>query len=52
MNAALYKYPVLYFTTVTIKGWKHLLKKEEYKLLITSSLDFLVKEKALWFLHS
>ena len=47
MNAALYKYPALYFTTATIKGWKHLLKKDEYKLLITSSLEFLVKEKSV-----
>ncbi len=45
MNAALYKYPELYFTTATIKDWKHLLKYDKYKLIITESMNYLVKEQ-------
>jgi putative transposase len=45
MNAALYKYPELYFTTATIKGWKHLLKQDKYKEILTESMNYLVEEK-------
>jgi putative transposase len=45
MNATLYKYPELYFTTATIKGWKHLLKQDKYKEILTESMSYLVKEK-------
>jgi hypothetical protein len=45
MNATLYKYPELYFTTATIKGWKYLLKEDKYKEILTESMSYLVKEK-------
>ena len=42
-----YRYIDLYFTTATIKGWKHLLRPNKYKKIITESLAFLVKEKCV-----
>ena len=42
-----YRYLDLYFTTATIKGWKHLLKPDKYKQIITDSFEFLVKEKSV-----
>jgi len=42
-----YRYTDLYFTTATIKGWKHLLRPNKYKTIITNSLDFLVKEQSI-----
>ena len=41
-------YTALYFSTATIKGWKHLLKPDKYKTVITNSMSFLVKEGAVW----
>ena len=38
------RYSDLYFTTATVKGWKHLLKPDKYKKIITDSFEFLVKE--------
>ena len=40
-----YRYIDLYFTTATIKGWKHLLRPDKYKKIITDSLTYLVREK-------
>lgn len=42
-----HRYTALYFTTATIKGWKHLLRAEKYKNIITSSLTFLTQEKTV-----
>ncbi len=42
-------YTALYFSTVTIKGWEHLLKPDKYKLVITDSMQFLAAEEAVWF---
>ena len=42
------RYSDLYFTTATVKGWKHLLKPDKYKQVITDSMAFLVKEGAVW----
>lgn len=42
-----YRYIDLFFTTATIKGWKHLLRPDKYKKIITDSLAFLVKEKCV-----
>ena len=42
-------YTALYFSTATIKGWKHLLKPDKYKTIITSSMTFLTEEDAVWF---
>lgn len=41
------EYPEFYptFFTATILEWKHLLKPDKYKQIITNSLSFLVKEK-------
>jgi putative transposase len=38
-------YTDLYFTTATIKDWKHLLRPDKYKKMITESLDYLVQEQ-------
>ena len=42
-----YIYTDLYFTTATIKNWKHLLKPDKYKTIITDSLGYLVKEQTV-----
>ena len=42
-------YTALYFSTATIKGWKHLLKPDKYKTIITNSMTFLAEEDAVWF---
>ena len=42
------RYTDLYFTTATVKGWKHLLKPDKYKKIITDSFEFLVKEQTVW----
>ncbi|MEX2336532.1 MAG: transposase [Fulvivirga sp.] len=36
------------FFTATIYQWKNLLEPDKYKLIITDSLSFLVKEKRVW----
>jgi REP element-mobilizing transposase RayT len=38
----------LYFTTATVKNWKHLFKPDKYKDLIASSLDYLAREGSCW----
>ena len=38
-----YRYTDLYFTTATVKGWKHLLRPDKYKNIITDSLGYLLK---------
>jgi putative transposase len=38
----------LYFTTATVKDWKHLLKPDKYKDLIVGSLDYLCREGSCW----
>jgi len=40
-------YPV--FFTATIRGWKHLLKPEKYKIIVVNNLKELVKEKKIYF---
>lgn len=42
------RYTDLYFTTATVKNWKHLLKPDKYKQIITDSFSFLVKEQTVW----
>ena len=42
-----YRYADLYFTTGTVKGWKHLLKPDKYKTIITDSLYFLAQEQTV-----
>ena len=42
-----YRYIDLYFTTATVKGWKHLLRPDKYKNIITDSLGYLVEEKVV-----
>ena len=42
-------YTDLYFSTATIKGWKHLLKPDKYKTIITNSMTFLAEEGSVWF---
>ena len=42
-----YRYTDLFFTTATVKDWKHLLKPDKYKQIITDSLTFLVAEKSI-----
>ena len=42
-----YRYTDLYFTTATVSGWKHLLKPEKYKTMITDSMAFLVQEQTV-----
>jgi len=42
------RYSDLYFTTATVKDWKHLLKQDKYKKIITDSFEFLVKEQSVW----
>jgi REP element-mobilizing transposase RayT len=39
----------LYFTTATIKDWRHLLRNDVYKNIITNSMSFLANEGAVWF---
>jgi hypothetical protein len=34
-------YSGLYFSTATIKGWKHLLKPDKYKMIVTNAMAFL-----------
>ena len=41
------RYSDLYFTTATVKDWKHLLKPDKYKAIITDSLAFLAKEHTI-----
>ena len=36
-----------YFTTSTINGWKHLLKSDKYKDIITGSLKYLSDKKLI-----
>lgn len=43
-----YRYIDLYFTTATILNWKHLLKPDKYKRIITDSLQYLVMEQSVW----
>ena len=42
-----YKYTDLYFTTATVKNWKHLLHPDKYKTIITDSLRYLAKEQTV-----
>jgi REP element-mobilizing transposase RayT len=42
------RYTELYFTTATVKDWKHLLKPEKYKKIITDSMAFLTTEGSVW----
>ena len=42
-----YRYTALYYTTATIKGWKHLLHLDKHKEIITGSLAYLVQEKSI-----
>lgn len=42
-----YKYTDLYFTTATVKDWKHLLQLDKYKTIITDSLSYLAKEQTV-----
>lgn len=39
-----FRYTDLFFTTATVKNWKHLLKPDKYKRIITDSLQFLSEE--------
>jgi REP element-mobilizing transposase RayT len=39
-------YPV--FFTATIRGWKHLLKPEKYKIIVLNNLKELVEEKKVY----
>jgi len=41
------RYSDLYFTTATVRDWKHLLRPDKYKHIITDSLDYLVREKSV-----
>jgi len=36
------------FFTATIYEWKHLLKPDKYKTVLTESLSFLVEERRVW----
>jgi hypothetical protein len=38
-------YSGLYFTTATIKGWKHLLKPDKYKMIVTDAMTFLAERQ-------
>ncbi len=40
-------YERLYFTTCTINRWKHVMKTDERKIIITDSLQFLFKEGSI-----
>ena len=42
------RYFELYFTTATVKDWKHLLKPDKYKQIITDSMAFLAAEGSVW----
>ena len=42
------RYFELYFTTATVKDWKHLLKPDKYKQIITNSMAFLAAEGSVW----
>ena len=42
------RYQELYFTTATVLHWKHLLRPDKYKQIITESFQFLAAEKAVW----
>ncbi|MDO8368812.1 MAG: transposase [Saprospiraceae bacterium] len=42
-----YKYTDLYFTTATVKNWKHLLRPDKYKKIIVDSLIYLAKEQTV-----
>ncbi|MBK7937996.1 MAG: hypothetical protein IPJ82_13290 [Lewinellaceae bacterium] len=42
-------YAGLYFTTATFKGWKHLLKPDKYKLIVTDTMTFLAERQEIWF---
>jgi hypothetical protein len=42
-----YRYLDLYFTTATIKRWKHLLKQDKYKQIVVDSLEYLAREKTV-----
>ena len=42
-------YTGLYFTTATIKGWKHLFKPDKYKLIVTDAMTFLAEREEVWF---
>ena len=42
-------YSGLYFTTATIKGWKHLLKPDNYKMIVTDAMTFLAERQEVWF---
>jgi len=38
----------LYFTTATVKQWKHLFKPDKYKDWIAGSLDYSAREGTCW----
>jgi REP element-mobilizing transposase RayT len=42
------RYTDLFFTTATVRDWKHLLRQDKYKRIITDSLDYLVREKSVY----
>ena len=42
------RYNDLYFTTATVKDWKHLLRPDKYKRIITDSLEYLVRERSVY----
>ncbi len=42
-------YAYLYFTMATIKGWKHLLKPDKYKMIVTDAMTFLAERQEVWF---
>jgi len=42
-------YTGLYFTTATIKGWKHLLKPDKYKQIVSDAMTFLAEREEVWF---
>jgi len=41
------RYTDLYFTTATVRDWKHLLRPDKYKNIIVESLAYLVREKSV-----
>ena len=42
-------YTDLFFTTATIKGWKHLLKPDKYKKIVTDAMTFLAARQEVCF---
>lgn len=41
------RYTDLYFTTATVRDWKHLLRPDKYKNVIVESLAYLAREKSV-----